>query len=353
MRTREIIVLISVALLASEFCLRFRHHEWKLFRDPNSKPQSSRFYDFEKISIVEPHKNCSYLTKEFWLEMQHLTKDRSGIKMINNSGDKYLVAKNCTGRLFSVEDNLRTTLFSPKVSTQNYFLFGSSTLHNFEVPNNLTTASMIQKIFSESNKELTVYNYGVSGATIENNFARMQAIEQRFNDGDIIVLLFGINDVGLDTYSSYESVILKIIRRLGDSSLLIRTIHRKFARNGWKKHAKFTAQHKIKLLEEIHGWAASKNIKLKAILEPVLHLKQNPNNYEVVLRKSFGQKLDVLYKIGYEEFSRLFNSEFTASTTNVFNQTNPSVFLDQAHINAVGTELLAAEIVKLTTPCLK
>lgn len=352
MRTREIIVLISVALLVSEFCLRFRHHEWKLFRDPNSKPQSSRFYDFEKISSIEPHKNCDYLTKEFWLEMQNLTKDRSGVKMTNDSGDRYLVAKNCTGRLFSVEDNLRTTLFSPEFSTRNYFLFGSSTLHNFEVPNHLTTASMIQKIFSDNNMTIAVHNYGVSGATIENNFARMQAVAHKFTGGDIIVLLFGINDVGLDTYSSSESVILKIIRRLGDTSLLIRVAHRRLARNGWKEHSKLTAKYKAKLLEEINGWATSKNLKFKAILEPVLNLKQNPNIYEEALRKSFGQKLDVLYKIGYGEFNRSLNSEFTASTINVFNQTNPSVFLDQAHINAVGTELLATEIVKLTALCL-
>jgi lysophospholipase L1-like esterase len=323
-----------------------------LFRDPNSKPQSSRFYDFEKISSIEPHKNCDYLTKEFWLEMQNLTKDRSGVKMTNDSGDRYLVAKNCTGRLFSVEDNLRTTLFSPEFSTRSYFLFGSSTLHNFEVPNHLTTASMIQKIFSDNNMTIAVHNYGVSGATIENNFARMQAVEHKFNNGDIIVLLFGINDVGLDTYSSSESVILKIFRRLGDKSLLIRIIHRRLARNGWKEHSKLTAKHKAKLLEEINGWATSKNLKFKAILEPVLHLKQNPNIYEVALKKSFGQKLDVLYKIGYEEFNRSLNSEFAASTINVFDQTNPSVFLDQAHINAVGTELLATEIVKLTTLCL-
>jgi lysophospholipase L1-like esterase len=284
--------------------------------------------------------------------MQNLTKDRSGIKMTNKSGDRYLVAKNCSGQLFSVDDNLRTTLFSPKFSTHNYFLFGSSTLHNFEVPNHLTTASMIQKMFSDSKVELTVQNYGVSGATVENNFARMQADEHKFNEGDIIVLLFGINDVGLDTYSNYESVILKIVRRLGDTSLLIRTIHRGLARNGWKKHAKFTAQQKIKLLKEIHRWTAEKNIKLKVILEPVLHLKQNPNNYEVALRKSFGQKLDVLYKIGYGEFSKMCDLGFMESSTSVFNQTNPSVFLDQAHINAVGTELLATEIVKLTTPCL-
>lgn len=352
MRTREIIVLISVALLVAEFCLRFRHHEWKLFRDPNSKPQSSRFYDFEKISSIEPHKNCDYLTKEFWLEMQNLTKDRSGVKMTNDSGDRYLVAKNCTGRFFSVEDNLRTTLFSPEFSTRSYFLFGSSTLHNFEVPNHLTTASMIQKIFSDNNMTIAVHNYGVSGATIENNFARMQAVEHKFNNGDIIVLLFGINDVGLDTYSSSESVILKIFRRLGDKSLLIRIIHRRLARNGWKEHSKLTAKYKAKLLEEINGWATSKNLKFKAILEPVLHLKQNPNIYEVALKKSFGQKLDVLYKIGYEEFNRSLNSEFAASTINVFDQTNPSVFLDQAHINAVGTELLATEIVKLTALCL-
>jgi lysophospholipase L1-like esterase len=210
----------------------------------------------------------------------------------------------------------------------------------------------VQKIFSENNMTLTVQNYGVSGATVENNFARMQADEHKFNEGDIIVLLFGINDVGLDTYSNYESVILKIIRRLGDTSLLIRIIHRTLARNGWKEHSKLTAKHKIKLLEEINEWATSKNLKFKAILEPVLHLKQNPNNYEVALRKSFGQKLDVLYKIGYGEFSKMCDLGFMESSTSVFNQTNPSVFLDQAHINAVGTELLATEIVKLTTPCL-
>ena len=350
MQIGKTLVAILITVLLSELLLRIHHRDWALSRDGSTKPQSSRFYDFEKISKIEPHLECNYLTKEFWHEMQSLTKDRSGIKMTNNSGDRYLVAKNCTGEFFSVSDNLRTTLFAPSFSQHNYYLFGSSTLHNFEVPDSMTTASNLQKLFSTYGYDLSVRNYGVSGATIENNFARMLAIENVFKQGDIIVILFGINDVGLDTYPQYEMNILKIVRRLGEFSLVMRTIHRQLARNSWQNHSKNTARHKTRLLEEINTWADSSHIKFQVILEPVHHLKQNPNNYELELRKTFGQKLEILYKFGYREFTYLLNPEFAASTINVFNETKTSVFLDQAHINSVGTEILAAEIFKLTTP---
>ncbi len=352
MQIGKTLVAILIAVLLSELLTRIHNRDWVFRRDPSKKPQSSRFYDFEKISQLEPHLNCDYLTQEFWQEMQSLTKDRSGIKMTNNSGDRYLVAKNCTGEFFSVADNLRTTLFAPSFSQHNYYLFGSSTLHNFEVPDSMTTASNLQKLFSKYGYDLSVQNYGVSGATIENNFARMQVIENVFRQGDIIVILFGINDVGLDTYPHYEIHILKIIRRLGEFSLVMRTIHRQLARNSWKNHSRNTARQKVRLLQDINTWVVSKNIKFYAILEPVLHLKRNPNQYELELRKTFGQKLEILYKFGYHEFISLLNPNFAASTTDAFNDLNTSVFLDQAHINSVGTEILAAEIFKLTAPSL-
>ena len=352
MQFGETTALILITVTLFELFMRLRHGSWAFSRDPSTKPQSSRFYDFEKISKLEPHLTSDYLTQEFWHEMQSLTKDRSGIKMTNHLGDRYLVAKNCDGKLFSVEDNLRTTLFGPKFSKHNYYLFGSSTLHNFEVPNNKTTASNLQKLFADLGYDWSVRNYGVSGATIENNFARILAIEHIFNQGDTIVILFGINDVGLDTYPLYEMNILKIMRRLGEYSLLMRTIHRLLARSSWRNHSKITARQKIAILEEINIWAISRNIRFKAILEPVLHLKRYPNNYELGLRKTFGQKLEILYKFGYKEFTSLINPDFAASTINVFNETDTSVFLDQAHINSVGTEILAAEIFKLTAPSL-
>ena len=349
----KLIGLTAIVVMLMELFLRQRHHEWTINRDPNMKPTSARFYDFEKISKIEPNINSDYLTRHFWTEMQTLTRDRSGLKMTNASGGKYLVAKNCAGQFFSVEGNLRKTSFEPISTQHNFYLFGSSTLHNFEVPDEMTTASNVQKIFSESNTGFKVINYGVSGATIENNFARMQAIEKQFNSGDVIVILFGINDVGLDTYPSYEVLTLKVLRRLGDISLLVRTIHRQLAKKSWKTHATATAKAKTDLINEINVWASQRDIGFKAILEPVLHFKKNPNKYETELRKSFGRKLDFLYMFGYQEFINLHDPENTSSAIDIFDQTEISVFLDQAHINAVGTKLLAAEIVKLSAFCLK
>lgn len=353
MRLSDYFTLALIGALMGEGIIRQRKRNWFIQRDPNLKPQSARFYSFEKISKLEPHLNCDYLTSEFWHEMQSLTKDRSGIKMINNFGDQYLVAKDCPGKFFTVKNNLRTTLFPPSDSDQNYFLFGSSTLHNFEVPNDLTTASNLQRLLSESGHKITVLNYGVSGATLENNFARMRAMNDEFKKDDLIIVLFGINDVGVDTYSNFEIIPLKILRRLGEHTLLLRAIHRLLARNSWKRHSKITAHRKLKLLEEMNIWAISKSVKFCAILEPVVHLKKNPGDYEITLRRVFGQKLDYLYRFGYDEFSRLLNFEHTLSAINVFNETSPSVFLDQAHINSVGTEILAKEIFRLTSPFLK
>lgn len=352
MSSYKFIGIISFVVLLPEFALRTLKRNWIFVRDPGKRPISSRFYDFGKIKNIEPHINCDYLTQEFWDEMQNLTRDRSGLKMVNSRGEKYLVAKDCPGRFFSVKNNLRTTLFSPNHSTSNCFLFGSSTLHNFEVPDSLTTASNLQKLFSASDINLKVHNYGVSGATLENNFARMLEIEASFNIGDIIIVLFGINDVGLDTYPMSEMKILKVVRKLGEYSLFFRTIHRQLARTSWTKHARRTAREKLSLLENIFSWSISKNLKFRAILEPVLHLKKNPNDYETDLRNTFGQKLEYLYRFGYEEFLTGLNTNFTSSMIDVFDHTVRSVFLDQAHINAVGTEILAAKIFNLSASSL-
>ena len=352
MSVNKIIGIIFLIVLLSEFTMRTRNRNWIFGQDPSKRPTSSRFYDFRKIKNIEPHIDCDYLTQEFWDEMQNLTRERSGLKMVNSQGEKYLVAKNCPGKFFSVNDNLRTTLFSPNFSTRNCFLFGSSPLHNFEVPDSLTTASNLQKLFSASDIDVTVHNYGVSGATLENNFARILEIETLFNGGDVIIVLFGINDVGLDTYPMSEMKILKVIRKLGEYSLFFRTIHRQFARPSWKKHARRTVRKKLRLLENIFSWSISRNIGFRAILEPVLYQKRNLNNYETNLRKSFGQKLEYLYRFGYEEFLTGLNPTFTSSMIHVFDRTSRSVFLDYAHINAVGTEILAAEIFDLTASSL-
>lgn len=350
MLTATVLGLSAVVLILIEIILRKLYQEWTFIRDPNTKPTSARFYDFERIKSIEPSINSHYLTRHFWTEMQSLTINGSGLKIINSSGEKYLVAKNCDGERFSVSNNLRTTSFEPASVQHNYFLFGSSTLHNFEVPDEMTTASHVQKMLSEKTSGFKVFNYGVSGATIENNFARMQAIEDQFKPGDFIVILFGVNDVGLDTYPNFESIPLKVLRRLGDVSLLARMLHRKLATNSWIKHATVTAKTKIDLINHMHLWAIERKIHFRAILEPVLHLKKHPNKYETELRKSFGRKLEVLYKFGYQEFINLRDPEFTSSAIHIFDKTESSVFLDQAHINAIGTELLAAEIVKSSAP---
>ena len=339
-------LFLSTSIIA-ELILRFKAQEWTIIRNSKNRPQSARFRSFDFIKIVEPHKNSEYLSEDFWTEMQLLNKHGSAEKRVNDYGQRYDVAKNCTGIYFTVNNNLRTTVDEPQNPTGKIFLFGSSTLHNFEVPDYLTTASILQKIKNESGETIKVKNYGVSGATVESNFARIRSMNDEFKSGDTVILLFGVNDVGVDTYAKNESIPLKVFRRLGEFSLLIRQLHRLIARRSWRTHAIETARHKILLITEIKDYFSLKNIKFIPVLEPILHQKQRPNQYEQALRKSFGQKLEHLYGFGYREFTKQQKSNSIQSLIHIFDQTSESVFLDQAHINATGTKILAIELNKI------
>lgn len=344
----QICSLLTLSIIA-ELILRVKAQEWMIIRDPKNRPQSARFQSFESIKKAEPHKDSEYLSEDFWTEMQLLTNQGSAEKRINDYGEQYNVAKNCRGIYFSVNNNLRTTIDIPQNPTCKIFLFGSSTLHNFEVPDHLTTASILQKIKNESGKTIEVKNYGVSGATVENNFARIKSMSDQFKSGDLIILLFGVNDVGVDTYTKKEGIPLKVFRRLGEFSLLIRKLHRLVARRSWRVHAIKTVKLKVTRITEIKNYFSSKNINFIPVLEPILHQKQNPNQYEQALRKSFGQKLEYLYRFGYQEFTKQQKSSSIQSLIHIFDQTNESVFLDQAHINAIGTKIFAIELNKICT----
>lgn len=342
----QICLFLTTSIIA-ELILRSKAREWTIIRDSKNRPQSARFRSFEFIKKVEPHKNSEYLSEDFWTEMQLLNNQGSAEKRVNKYGQRYDVAKNCAGKYFTVNNNLRTTVDNPHNPTGTIFLIGSSTLHNFEVPDYLTTASILQKIKNESGETIEVKNYGVSGATVESNFARIRSIDDQFKSGDTVILLFGVNDVGVDTYTKNESIKLKVLRRIGEFSLLFRHLHRLIARRSWRTHAIETARQKIFLITEMQNFFSVKNVKFLPVLEPILHQKKRPNQYEQALRRSFGQKLEYLYSFGYREFTGQLKSNSIQSLSHIFDQTEESVFLDQAHINATGTKILAVELNKL------
>lgn len=79
-----------------------------------------------------------------------------------------------------------------------------------------------------------------------------------------------------------------------------------------------------------------------AILQPNLYTLRTKSDYEKKLEQRFSQDIKTLIFDAYKQYEAWVKTvSYGVSATHIFNNAPSSVFLDWAHVNARGNELIA------------
>ena len=254
------------------------------------------------------------------------------------------------GNKFSIKNGIRTTTDQPTQWNNNLLFFGgSTTFGDIEVPDDLTFSSFMQRILNSNFHRTRVINHGKRGATVVDRVKWL--IEGTpTTSGDIIVFVFGSNDCGWlvngKLQSEFRSPLLIIARRvLGLRIEILNWIHGELAHS----HNKWCADHSFKKtvseLKRAKKWTENHDLRFLVVLQPNLYVSKVNSKYEDYLKGKFSfflrGQIEIAYPM-YEEFVK--NCGYGLSLTKIFNNLEHSVFLDWAHVNARGNEIISENI---------
>ena len=299
-----------------------------------------------------------YMTKDLWLEMQEFMKSRSRQKQkfkSTSSADSPIKSFemhaniNFVGINYSMVDGIRgTTDARNSIDQPNLFLFGGSTVLCEEVPDRLTNASILQRILNSLQESVQVFNYGASGAT---SIDRVQMLLQVTNikKGDVVVFYFGDNDSGwLDHRSGKPSeqlvwLPIRALRALSELGIeTARWLYGEFAPRSFRKFSRQAVEETINALNLAFEHSSSKGAHMVAILQPNLYTLRTKSQYERQLEKRFSidmRNLVLDAYMRYEEWVK--ETPYAVSAKHIFDDAAAPVFLDWAHVNARGNEIIA------------
>lgn len=250
---------------------------------------------------------------------------------------------------YSVVSGCRVTTDVPKSVTARVFCFGGSTTFCEEVPDQLTYASVLQRLINNVGKFTKVVNHGRRGATVPE---RLKVLYSRmtFSKGDTIVFLFGDNDCGWIVKGKLvhwvQPLHLKVSRILAKFGLeSANWFYGEFAPRYLSRVAKRTAKETMGLFDELNERCDAAGAHLICILQPNLFTLRTKSDYETELLTRFSGDIQTLILESYKEYERIVTlTPYGVSGTHVFNDAPASVFLDWAHVNARGNEIIAGFI---------
>ena len=299
-----------------------------------------------------------YMTEAVWLEMQEFMKSRSLQKQnfkSSSSPDSPVKSFemhaniNFVGTNYSMIDGIRSTTDAKNSSDQpNLFLFGGSTVLCEEVPDRLTNASILQRILNSHSEFVQVLNYGASGAT---SIDRVKILlhESKVKKDDIVVFYFGDNDSGwIDRRSGKPSEQLiwlpvRVFRALSDfGSETAKWIYGELSPRSLRKFSRLAVSDTIEAFKVAEQHCRSRGAHVFFVLQPNLYTLRTKSEYEKKLEKRFSQDIKTLVMDAYMQYEGWVKEMPNGvSATHIFDNAPASVFLDWAHVNARGNEIIA------------
>ena len=299
-----------------------------------------------------------YMTKNFWLEMQEFMKSRSlqkaNFKAKNASGlpvDSFKMHAGIDFRSpnYGMCQGVRNTTDVPGVTDiKRLTLLGGSTVLCEEVPDRLTNASFLQRFLNEAKQNIQVINCGASGATSIDRVRMLMELSDT-SDGDFVVFYFGDNDSGwLDHKSQkYAQEIIwlptRVLRALSEIGLeTARWMYGELSPLSFRKFSRAAVTDTIDSLNVAREYCQSKGAHMVAILQPNLYTLRTKSQYERQLEKRFSIDMRNLVLDAYRRYEEwVKETPYAVSATHIFNNAAAPVFLDWAHVNARGNEIIA------------
>ena len=207
----------------------------------------------------------------------------------------------------------------------------------------------MQRLLNSNSHRTRVINHGKQGATVINR-VKWLIEETPITSGDVIVFFFGSNDSGWKIngklHDTFRSPLLIITRMaLGLRIEILNWLHGELAHLHNKWCADFAFKKTVAELERAKKWADNNDLRFLVVLQPNLFVSRVISKYEnsLIGRFSFflrGQ-IEIAYP-RYEEFVK--HCGYGLSFTEIFTDLDHSVFLDWAHVNARGNEIIAENL---------
>ncbi len=258
----------------------------------------------------------------------------------------------------STADGLRTTTDQPKSGVGRVLIFGGSTTFCAEVPDQLTHASILQRMLNDRDSGLIVKNYGKSAATSTDRVKVLKTIND-LTDDDIIIFYVGINEsgVGFTQRDLPVGLIAKIpelgngLQKLSKYSRIADILFREFVFGGIEisEGSKLKAESDFrKAMEEAESFTTKAGAKFVPVLQANLFTRKPSTDYDQTLAKMYGSELGVVMPEMYERLLPIIlKYENFGDARAVMNNLEPSPYFDWMHVNAAGDQQIARFLEKL------
>ena len=355
-----ITVTVSLIFVALELALRRLVAESPDRKVTFEAGKNGTLVPFEDARAAAGTYPYDYMTKEFWSEMKEFTRSRSSqkdvykksqdsSKKLSRNSYKMHSTISFKGENYSMLSGVRTTTdSSPVLSTRSISIIGGSTVFCEEVPDDLTIASFIQRFFNAESLSIRVINCGASGATVIDRVEMLRDANAVHKE-DVVIIYFGDNDSGwLDHKSQkYAQEIIwlpiRILRALSEFGLeTARWLYGELSPSSFRKFSRAAVTNTIDSLNVAHEYCQSKSAHMVAILQPNLYTLRAKSQCEIQLEKRFAIDMRSLVLDAYRRYGEwVKETPYAVSATHIFDNAPAPVFLDWAHVNARGNEIIA------------
>lgn len=351
----EYLLIFGVSLFIIEICVRFVYNRLILSSNLEKDRLSQKFNNLYNSSADSnlTSEDLQKLNQEYGEHVKRcMVHYGSWSNAIKSEESTHM--PDYQGQLLNVVSGLRVTTDSPAVSKKRIIIFGGSTVFCGEVPDNLTSCSLLQTKFNDNDISATVINYGRHGSTLQNRLLYLERAE--FNRDDLILFWFGVNELGWKLMEGKTNIpfFIFLLNRVSDGFkffskylalctffsqlfdyLFLTPVSRNYSHLDLKRSLE-----KLKHLSQLRGF------EYRVFLQPNLLTKTDLTHREQVLIELFlsgrrGRITKRLLEKNYPKFRSLLDGYRGIDASGVFLETNQEVFVDWCHLNSVGNKIVA------------
>ena len=337
-------LLLLIGLLAESF-LRFlvKSSKQQCVTEPRLNFWSESIETARLASGTYPD---DYMSTEFFDQM--LRRDELELKLravkMWQSTNKEFENQQFRSTELNVIDGRRVTTNVPSRVRQNIYLMGGSTVFCSEVPDRYTVPSFLQRLVNTVDDSISVSNHGQRGATTANRLRYFESLDGISRD-DIAIFLFGDNDCGtyLDQKRHPLTRIVVVVERLSRYGFeIFKWLYGEIAPRFWRNRSRSSVEKLIQQFEKTAQLCQKRGVKLLCVLQPNIFTLVSQLEYDLRLRHSSSTEISVSVNDAYPKYvDWLRNKDFAVSAADIFNRSPDHVYLDWAHLNARGNEILA------------